>query len=168
LLKTFTYSAEELSSVAKHAALFHTQSDGFELVWECSVFSAEESDLNNETDKEYTELRDNFYLEERDNEISDICIGSHSHLENTLEEGREERFKKTNSTDDTIFAKTPEERNWREDEDFLIEASDHGEAKLKKIESEAGKEQYKKRTHIKSHIYSQLISEITELFSGRR
>jgi hypothetical protein len=41
-------------------------------------------------------------------------------MENVNEEGRtvEGKFKRTNSTNHTFLAKTPEERNWRLDENF--------------------------------------------------
>lgn len=52
--------------MARHAAMFHAEAEGFELVWECSVFNAEESDVNEETDKEYTELRGNMGAEDDD------------------------------------------------------------------------------------------------------
>jgi hypothetical protein len=46
LVKVFDYSADELSSVKKHPGMFHTKSEGFEFVWECSVFNAEDSEVN--------------------------------------------------------------------------------------------------------------------------
>lgn len=37
--------------------MFHSEQDGFEIVWECSTFTENQaSELNYETDKEYTEL----------------------------------------------------------------------------------------------------------------
>ncbi len=54
LMEVFKYSVEELSSVKRHPAMFHTRSEGFEFVWECSVFNAEDSEISYETDKEYT------------------------------------------------------------------------------------------------------------------
>jgi hypothetical protein len=57
LVKGLRVSGEELSSVRKRAAMLHSSSDGFELVWECATFNSSESELENqETDKEYTEL----------------------------------------------------------------------------------------------------------------
>jgi hypothetical protein len=54
--------------------------------------------------------------------MSDVYLESHSNLENTEEECRDTKghLKKTNSTEDTGFAKTAEERNWRLEEDFHI------------------------------------------------
>jgi hypothetical protein len=35
--------------------MFHSQQEGFEIVWECSTFKENQSsELNYETDKEYT------------------------------------------------------------------------------------------------------------------
>lgn len=57
MAKSFPFAAQELSSVNKRAAMFHSQLDGFEIVWECSAFKENQaSELNYETDKEYTEL----------------------------------------------------------------------------------------------------------------
>lgn len=54
--------------------------------------------------------------------MSDIFIESHSNLDNAQQASRntDANFKKSNSTDDTFLAKTPEERNWRMEEDFMM------------------------------------------------
>lgn len=44
---------EELKSVNKRPAMFHTKGEGFQLVWECEVFR-ESSVLYDETDREYS------------------------------------------------------------------------------------------------------------------
>jgi hypothetical protein len=85
-------------------------------------------------------LRGDIDQEEEVTQISDIFIESHSNVDNTHEDIRNTvgNFKKSSSTDGTFLAKTPQERNWRMEEDFLIEASDkYGmtDFKRKKMES---------------------------------
>ena len=57
LIKAFDIRSDELRSIDTRAAMFHTQSDGYELVWECCVFNGNSEIENQETDREYSEFK---------------------------------------------------------------------------------------------------------------
>jgi len=45
-----------LNSITKRISAFKTISEGYELVWESWIFSENSSDLNLESDQDYSEL----------------------------------------------------------------------------------------------------------------
>jgi hypothetical protein len=56
LLKEIKVPHQELSLIGKQPKMFTTEDNGYELVWEASVFSEESVDLQSTSDRDYSIL----------------------------------------------------------------------------------------------------------------
>lgn len=168
MLVTLEVDSSELLLVQLRPTTFKNAKEGYELTWECWVFSEASSDLNQESERDYTELELSFKNAVTPS-LSRILVNSHSQNCGIFRRSRlgQQQKRRSSSTEELSSHDSQQPDSFGGENMKSLNLHQENSLLRQKGNSLMANTQ-KRRPHIKSHLYSSLILGISGLLSKKK